>query len=210
MPIRVLIVEDHDVVRDGIRSMLRGTEFEIIGEVTDVGELPDKIAQQHPDVVLLDCRVGDADGLTLLGGLRGGSPPVNVLVFTAHDNAVAEARAYQSGANGYLQKTATRDELLAALAEVGGGKVLWTTSDQRRLNVFLRQPGTTPANHPPLTKREHDILCSIVDGLTNKEIGEKFGISAETVKEHVQHLFRKLGVSDRTQAAVWAVRNGIC
>jgi DNA-binding NarL/FixJ family response regulator len=210
MPIRVLIVDDHDVVRDGIRSMLRGTDFEIIGEVGDAGEVPAKISQLSPDVVLLDCRLGNVDGLTLVGGLRSGSSPVNVLVFTAHDNAVAEARAYQAGANGYLQKSATREQLLRALGEVGGGKLLWTSSDQRRLNVFLRNPNPVAADHPPLTKREHDILCAMVEGLTNKEIGEKFGISAETVKEHVQHLFRKIGVSDRTQAAVWAVRNGIC
>jgi DNA-binding NarL/FixJ family response regulator len=210
MPIRVLIVDDHDVVRDGIRSMLRGTDFEIIGEVGDAGEVSAKISQLSPDVVLLDCRLGNVDGLTLVGGLRSGSSPVNVLVFTAHDNAVAEARAYQAGANGYLQKSATRQQLLSALGEVGGGKVLWTSSDQRRLNVFLRNPNPAATDHPPLTKREHDILCTMVEGLTNKEIGEKFGISAETVKEHVQHLFRKIGVSDRTQAAVWAVRNGIC
>jgi DNA-binding NarL/FixJ family response regulator len=210
MPIRVLIVDDHDVVRDGIRSMLRGTDFEIIGDMDQADDLAAKISQLSPDVVLLDCRIGDFDGLSLLGGLRGGDPPVNVLIFTAHDNAVAEARAYQAGANGYLQKSVTRDQLLEALKEVGGGKTLWTVSDQRRLNVFLRQPSPARAEHPPLTKREHDILCSIVEGLTNKQIGEKFGISAETVKEHVQHLFRKIGVTDRTQAAVWAVRNGIC
>jgi DNA-binding NarL/FixJ family response regulator len=210
MPIRVLIVDDHDVVRDGIRSMLRGTDFEIIGEVGDAGEVPAKISQLSPDVVLLDCRLGSFDGLTLLGGLRGGETRVNVLVFTAHENAVAEARAFQAGANGYLQKSVSREQLLEALGEVGGGKSLWTVSDQRRLNVFLRNPSPQPADHPPLTKREHDILCAMVEGLTNKQIGEKFGISAETVKEHVQHLFRKVGVTDRTQAAVWAVRKGIC
>jgi DNA-binding NarL/FixJ family response regulator len=210
MPIRVLIVDDHDVVRDGIRSMLRGTDFEIIGELETGGEVSAKISQLSPDVVLLDCRLGDFDGLSLLGQLRGGSPPVNVLVFTAHDNAVAEARAYQAGANGYLQKSVTRDQLLGALGEVGGGKTLWTSSDQRRLNVFLRQANPVAADHPPLTPRELEILCAMVDGLTNKQIGDKFGISAETVKEHVQHLFRKIGVSDRTQAAVWAVRKGMC
>jgi len=210
MPIRVLIVEDHDVVRDGIRSMLHGTDFEIIGEAETGGEVPAKISQLSPDVVLLDCRLGDFDGLSLLGRMRESSPPINVLVFTAHDNAVAEARAFQAGANGYLQKSVSRDELLGALGEVGSGKMLWTSSDQRRLNVFLRQPNPVAADHPPLTPREHEILCAMVDGLTNKQIGERFGISAETVKEHVQHLFRKIGVTDRTQAAVWAVRKGIC
>jgi two-component system response regulator DevR len=170
MPIRVLIVEDHDVVRDGIRSMLRDTDFEIIGEVGDVRDVPAKISQLSPDVVLLDCRLGDADGLSLVGGLRGGEPPVNVLIFTAHENALAEARAFQAGANGYLQKSVSRDKLLGALGEVGGGKSLWTVSDQRRLNVFLRNPSHPLGDHPPLTKREHDILCAMVDGLTNKKI----------------------------------------
>jgi DNA-binding NarL/FixJ family response regulator len=210
MPIRVLIVEDHDVVREGLRSMLRGTDFEIIGEVGDAGEVSAKILQLSPDVVLLDCRLGSFDGLSLLGGMRSGETPVNVLVFTAHENGLAEARAFQAGANGYLQKSVSRDQLLGALGEVGGGKSLWTVSDQRRLNVFLRNPSPQAADYPPLTKREHDILCAMVEGLTNKQIGDKFGISAETVKEHVQHLFRKIGVTDRTQAAVWAVRNGIC
>jgi len=209
MSIRILLADDHEVVRSGLHNLFNTTEIVVCGETDSLERLPALAEETRPDLVLLDVRLGDGDGLTAVRGLRNRNPPVNVLMFSAHDNPTHEARAYSDGANGYIYKSADREQLLSAVRRAGAGESLWDRTDQRRLTNFVKATKPTIGEHAPLTAREHEILTILSTGATNKQISEQLKISAETVKEHVQHLLRKIGVNDRTQAAVWAARNGL-
>ena len=209
MSIRILLADDHEVVRSGLHHLFSSTDIEVCGE-TDTIDNVEKLAEETtPDLVLLDVRLGDDDGLSMVKTLRNRTPPINVLMFSAHDNPTHEARAYADGANGYVYKSADRETLLAAVRKAGAGESLWDRTDQRRLTNFVKTTRPAVGEHAPLTVREQEILKILATGATNKQISEKLQISAETVKEHVQHLLRKIGVNDRTQAAVWAARNGL-
>ena len=206
--IQILIADDHEVVRTGVRSLLVG-EFNVCGEATSLDSLRDQMSTITPDLVLLDVRLGDSDGLDAVKELRNRTPPVNVLIFSAHDNPSHEARAYSDGANGYVYKTSEREKLLDAVRRAAAGEMLWDRTDQRRLTNFVKAAGNGVGEHAPLTGREQEVLRILATGATNKQISKELGISAETVKEHVQHVLRKTGTTDRTQAAVWAARNGL-
>jgi DNA-binding NarL/FixJ family response regulator len=168
------------------------------------------MAQQHqPDVVLLDVRMPEVDGMTCLVKLRAELPNTPVIIFTAHENPTYIARAVALGAAGYLVKSATQAELIFALRQVATGETLWNRENLRRVTGAITNSRTNNELEVPLTKRESEVLKQLALGLSNKEIAQALNISYETVKEHVQHVLRKLGVSDRTQAAVWAVRKGL-
>ncbi|MGC3970836.1 MAG: response regulator transcription factor [Pirellulales bacterium] len=126
MPIRVFIVDDHDVIRSGMRNMLESSGIEVCGESSTLVGLMDAVADKRPDVLLLDVRVGEDDGLQLVSPVRALSPPVNVLIFSAHDNPTHEAKAYTDGANGYLYKSATMDQLVDSVRRGHGGIALAT------------------------------------------------------------------------------------
>ncbi|MCE9605435.1 MAG: response regulator transcription factor [Planctomycetia bacterium] len=209
MSIRILLADDHEVVRSGLHHLFETTEISVCGETDSIDKVLALAETTNPDLVLLDVRLGEGDGLTIVRALRNRRPPVNVLLFSAHDNPTHEARAYADGANGYIYKSADRDQLLAAVRKAGTGEMLWDRTDQRRLTNFVKTTRPSIGEHAPLTAREQEILAILSTGATNKQISEQLSISAETVKEHVQHLLRKIGVNDRTQAAVWAARNGL-
>lgn len=208
MQARVLIVDDHAVVRSGARALLESAGLDVCGELDGLHALRETVERLRPEVVLLDVRLSDGDGISVVAELRAGPPPVNVVVFSAHENSIVEARAHQAGANAYLSKSASASEFVDTLRRAARGESLWTHNDLRRLSSYFKLIAGAQAHDPPLTPRERQILGAIVAGDTNKEIAARFQISAETVKEHIQHLFRKLGVSDRTQAAVLAIRSG--
>jgi DNA-binding NarL/FixJ family response regulator len=136
-------------------------------------------------------------------------PALPVLMFSAYDNPTYIARAVALGASGYLSKSSSRDEILTAIRAVARGDSIWTREELRRVTGSLVAPRSGPESEVTLTKREGEVLKQLAFGLTNKEIAQTLGISYETVKEHVQHILRKIGVSDRTQAAVWAVRKDL-
>jgi len=209
MAIRLLIADDHLVVRTGLKSLVAATEIEIVGEAGTGGECLRLVQETQPDVVLLDIRMPDGDGLNTLSRLKLDKPTLPVLVFSTYDNPTYVARAVALGANGYLSKGATRDELVAAIRTVARGENAWTRDELRRVTGALATPRLASDIDVPLTQRESEVLRQLSYGLTNKEIAQALHISYETVKEHVQHILRKLGVSDRTQAAVWAVRKGL-
>ena len=209
MPIRLLIADDHAVVRAGLRTMVHGSDIEIVAEATNGNEALQLTAQHSPDVVLLDVRMPESDGIACLGRLRAELPNLPVLMFSAYDNPTYIARAVALGASGYLVKTASQDELLTAIRRVAGGESIWTREELRRVTGALSTPRVAVDLEVPLTKRESEVLKQLALGLSNKEIALALSISYETVKEHVQHILRKVGVSDRTQAAVWAVRKGL-
>jgi DNA-binding NarL/FixJ family response regulator len=207
--IRLLIADDHDVVRSGLKGMLAGTDIKVVGEVTTGQGAIDYVSQNEVDVVLLDVRMPDGDGLNTLGRIRLDKPNLPILMFSYADNPPYVARAVALGANGYLLKDCNRDELMAALKTVATGENLWTRERLRRITGALATPRLQADVEVPLTEREAQVLRHMAGGLTNKQIAAELKISYETVKEHVQHVLGKIGVSDRTQAALWAVRNGL-
>jgi DNA-binding NarL/FixJ family response regulator len=209
MSIKLLIADDHEVVRTGIVSLVRGTEIEVVAQAKSGNEAIALLATTQPDLVLLDVRMSDGDGLAALARIKQEHAELPVLILSTYDNPTYVARAVALGASGYMLKGATRDELLAAIRTAAAGESVWSREDLRRVTGALAAPRLGEDMEVPLTKRESEVLRQMALGLTNKEIAQTLGISYETVKEHVQHILRKIGVSDRTQAAVWAVRRGL-
>lgn len=207
--IRLLIADDQEVVRSGLKSMLADTEIKVVAEATTVQAAVKHAVENQVDVVLLDVRMPDGDGLTALGRIKLDKPNLPILMFSAFDNPTYVARAVALGANGYLLKGCTRDELVNAIKRSAAGENLWTRDELRRVTGALATPRLTTDVEVSLTQRESEVLRHLASGLTNKQIAEVLHISCETIKEHVQHILRKIGVSDRTQAAVWAVRNNL-
>ncbi|MEX2308452.1 MAG: response regulator transcription factor [Pirellulales bacterium] len=209
MTIRVVIADDHEVVRAGIKALLEGTDIRVVGEAPS-GSAALKLAVKHrPDVVLLDVRMPDGDGLDCLARIKLDQPETPVVMLSGFDNPTYVARAVALGAAGYISKGASRSEIIDGIRAAAAGESIWSREELRRVTGALAAPRTGNDGDVPLTKRENEVLKQLAFGLTNKEIAQSLGISYETVKEHVQHILRKIGVSDRTQAAVWAVRKNL-
>jgi DNA-binding NarL/FixJ family response regulator len=204
--IRLLIADDHEVVCSGLKTMVAGTDIKVVGEVATGTAAVKYIQENEVDVVLMDIRMPDGDGLTALGRIKLDKPDLPVLMLSTFDNPTYVARAVALGACGYVLKGCTRDDLLAAIRSAASGESAWTRDELRRVTGALATPRLAADVEVPLTQRESEVLRQLAYGLTNKEIAQTLHISYETVKEHVQHILRKIGVSDRTQAAVWAVR----
>lgn len=209
MATKVLIADDHEVVRAGLKSLIDGTEIRIIAEANNAATAY-KLAMKHkPDLVLLDVRMPDGDGLNCLARIKLDQPETPVVMFSSFDNPTYVARALALGASGYLSKTASKNEIISAIKTAAAGETIWSREELRRVTGALAAPRSGADGEVALTKREGEVLKQLALGLTNKEIAQSLGISYETVKEHVQHILRKIGVSDRTQAAVWAVRKNL-
>ncbi|MEX2113948.1 MAG: response regulator transcription factor [Pirellulales bacterium] len=209
MSVKLLIADDHEVVRSGLKSLLAGTDIKIVAEAS-TGEQAVRLALKHdPDVVLLDIRMPEGDGLNALGRIKLDRPNMPILMLSTYDNPTYVARAVALGACGFLLKGATRDKLVESIRTAAAGQSTWTRDELRRVTGALATPRLAADVEVPLTQRESEVLRQLAYGLTNKEIALALHISYETVKEHVQHILRKIGVSDRTQAAVWAVRKGL-
>ena len=211
MSIKILIVDDHEVVRLGLKSLLVEAEdgFEVVGEASTGEEACRLASELVPDVVLMDVRMSEGDGLNTLGRIKLDHEQMPVLMHSTYDNPTYVARAVALGAAGYVLKGAGREKLLDSLKKAAAGESAWTREELRRVTGALATPRLNADVEVPLTQRESEVLRQLALGLTNKEIANVLHISYETVKEHVQHILRKVGVSDRTQAAVWAVRKGL-
>lgn len=208
---RVLLVDDHPMVREGLRSMLTDDAVDIVAEAGTAAEAIRLTAEAAPDVVLLDMELPDLDGLSTLTRIKQASPSTAVLVVTMHDDPTLVRGAVKAGTAGYVLKGASRQELLAAVRAVrNGGAVL----DPALLRTLVDDPDARiPAPVAPavdsLTTIERDVLRFIASGLTNREIADRMRWSIATAKKYVQRVLAKLEVSDRTQAAVVAVRRGL-
>jgi DNA-binding NarL/FixJ family response regulator len=210
MSIRLLIADDHEVVRAGLKSLLADVrDVQVVAEAAGGDEAVRLAHRLRPQVVLLDVRMVGGDGLAALGRLREELPAIPVVMFSSYDNPTYVARAVALGAVGYLVKSASRDEIVAAIRQAAAGASLWSRDHLRRASQAPPAPRGGAEPDAALTKRENEVLKQLALGLSNKEIAQALDISYETVKEHVQHILRKLGVADRTQAAVWAVRKGM-
>ncbi len=211
-PIRILVADDHGVVREGLRTLLEQAGFEVVALATTGAETLRLVRDHHPQVVLLDIRMPDLDGLQVLERLRTSAPEVAVVLLTTYDNPTYLRQALALGAAGYLTKdTDPRAIPLAVRAAVQGQVVVAREALRRVLEAV---PTPTPAvSTPPLleelTEQEARVLRLVAQGLNNQAIAQTLHISLNTVKTHLKHIFAKLGVSDRTQAAVWAWRHGL-
>ena len=208
--VKVIIADDHEVVRCGLVRLLDGTDVEIVAEASS-GEEAVSLARKHkPDVVLLDIRMAPGnDGLAALEKISGDVPSVRCIMLTSFDNPTYIARAVASGAHDYIFKGSSREELLESITGAASGQLPVRAGELRRVATPMANRVVTPDPDVPLTQREMQVLRHVALGLSNKEIAQSLTISVETVKEHVQNILRKLAVSDRTQAAVWAVRRGL-
>lgn len=207
-PIRILIVDDHPMVREGLRSMLSGDIVEVVGEAGDAREAIRLATELRPDLVLLDVELPDMDGLAVLRRIKDTMPRVPVLVVTMHDEPARVREAVTSGAAGYVLKGVGRRELLAAVRAVCNGE---SVLEPRLLQSLVAEAPRPPGDRQQgqLTPVEREVLRLVAAGLTNREIGERMRWSLGTAKKYVQRVLERLDVSDRTQAAVVAVRRGL-
>jgi DNA-binding NarL/FixJ family response regulator len=209
MGTRLLIVDDHEVVRTGLVSLLEGTDLEVVGMAASGNEALKMAQELRPDVVLLDIRMAELDGLATLEEICQSLPECRVIMLSTYDNPTYIARANALGASDYLLKGSTREQLVGAINAVAAGEAPSSFGELRRVAGTMATRQKQEDAEVSLTQRETQVLRHLALGLSNKEIGRSLSISIETVKEHVQHLLRKIDATDRTQAAVWAVRKGL-
>jgi NarL family two-component system response regulator LiaR len=213
-PIRVLIVDDHTVVREGLRTFLELQDgIEVVGEAGD-GEEAERQAQAlHPDVILMDLVMPGRDGVSAMRALRDGGSRSRVIVLTSFLDDERLMPAVEAGAAGYLLKDVEPAELARAVRIAHAGEAVIDPTVAGRLLNTLAEPPTASLRPTrqlnALTRREHEVLTLISAGRSNKRIALELGIAEKTVKTHVGHVLAKLGVSDRTQAAVLAVQSGL-
>lgn len=205
----LLIADDHEVIRKGLVSLFADSGIEVCGEAATADEAVRLARKLKPTVVLLDVRFGEADGLETAKLIRSAAPAARLVMFSAFDNPTYVARAVAAGAHDYLLKTISRSDLVAAVKAAAAGENATRTGELRRVASQMSRRERGGVTGVPLTPREAQVLRLVAMGLSNQEIADSLDISIETVKEHVQNLLRKLGVGDRTQAAVWALRHGL-
>ena len=207
--IRVLVADDHEIVRRGLKSVFKDSEICIVGEATDAAEAVTLAVTQRPDVVTLDVRLGAGDGLDAIKAIREANPDTRIVMLSSFDSPTYIARAVSAGASDYVLKTASRQAIVEAVTNAARNTPPARSGEFRRIASSMANKTVPDDIDVPLTPRETQVLRLVAMGLSNQEIADSLGISIETVKEHVQNLLRKLSLGDRTQAAVWAIRHGI-
>jgi DNA-binding NarL/FixJ family response regulator len=207
--IRVVIADDHAVVRQGLRTLLElQDEMEVVAEAADGEEAVAAVQRTAPDVALLDLVMPKLDGIEAIRRIRERSPRTRVLVLTSFADDDTVLPAVRAGAAGYLLKDVQPQDLIAAIRTVHGGEALLAPAVATML-VEQLAAGDEPRERDELTPREHDVLAQLARGRANKVIARELGVSERTVKTHVSNILGKLGLTDRTQAAVYAVRHGL-
>jgi two-component system, NarL family, response regulator DegU len=205
--VRVVIADDHPVVRLGMRKLLeQSAGIEVIGEATD-GDQALKMAEElSPDVLLLDMEIPNQKGVEVTRIIREKQLPVKILAMSADDEKDYVHEVLSNGASGYLMKDEQPDVIIEAVRGVARGEQGWFSQEIGSRITELIQEDEKDAN---ITPRELEVLCLVVEGKTNQEIGYELGISEKTVEKHLESIFEKLGVSSRVEAAVYAVKEGI-
>lgn len=209
MTIKLLIADDHQVIRTGLASLLTGSDIDIVAEAGTGKEALKQAEKTNPDVILLDIRMPDGDGLSTLEKLRAKVPNSRIIMLSTYDNPTYIARAVALGASDYVLKGSSREDLVTTIRAAAAGESPSRSGELRRIAGAMKVRQPVDDDEVPLTQRETQVLRHVALGLSNREIGRSLEISVETVKEHVQNILRKIAVSDRTQAAVWAVRKGL-
>lgn len=222
--IRLLLVDDHEVVRTGLRSFLESQEgIRVVAEAGSGAEAIELVLRECPDVVVMDITMPEMDGLEATRRLKQTCPPVQVLALTVHEDKQYLFEMLAAGASGYLTKQSAAEDLVAAIRAVAGGNVYlqpalarWLLEDYRRLLSQTVTPVNPSATHPSdgrdlavLSKRERQVLEQVAEGLTNVQIGEKLGISPKTVARHRERIMNKLNLHSSTELVKFAIRTGL-
>jgi DNA-binding NarL/FixJ family response regulator len=203
--IRIIICDDHPVVRAGLSGMISGEpDFEVLGEAENGKEAVALTGELKPDVVLMDLRMPEMDGVTAIRHIKTAYPKVQILVLTTYESDADILRAIETGATGYLLKDAPREELFGAIRLVAEGKSPLAPGVATRLMQRMRG-----SDEEGLSTREIEVLELVARGTSNKEIAKQLWVSETTVKSHMLHIFDKLGVTDRTAAVTAALKRGI-
>ncbi|MEU1468533.1 response regulator transcription factor [Streptomyces sp. NPDC005761] len=206
--ITLIVVDDHPVVRDGLRGMFESAaEFRVLGEAADGVEGVDMAVRLDPDVVLMDLRMPGGGGVAAITELTGRGARSKVLVLTTYDTDSDTLPAIEAGATGYLLKDAPRDELFTAVRAAADGRTVLSPAVASRLISRVRTPA--PPGHEALSARERQVLGLVARGTSNREIAAELFISEATVKTHLTHVFAKLGAKDRAAAVAVAYERGI-
>jgi DNA-binding NarL/FixJ family response regulator len=206
-PIRVFLLDDHEVVRQGLRALLEsGGDIVVVGESGLAQEAAARIPALRPDVAVLDARLPDGSGIEVCRTVRAVDPAIKALILTSYDDDEALFAAIMAGAAGYVLKEITGQDLIGAVHQVAAGNSLIDPALTARVLERVRNgPGTAP-ELAGLTEQELKLLALIAEGLTNRQIGERMFLAEKTVKNYVSNLLAKLGMSRRTEAAVFAAR----
>ncbi|MFE8011696.1 response regulator [Streptomyces antibioticus] len=209
-PIRVFLLDDHEVVRRGVHDLLNDEpDITVVGEAANVQQALVRVPALRPHVAVLDVRLPDGDGVTVCRELRSQMPELACLMLTSFDDEEALLDSIMAGASGYVLKQIQGSDLVSAVRTVAAGQSLLDPSATARLMARLRQsqePEPEPDALPGLTEREREILALIGEGLTNRQIGHRLYLAEKTVKNHISRLLAKLGVERRIQAAVIATQ----
>ena len=206
MGIKLLVVDDQEVMRSGLKSLVSRSSVNVVAEAKAPREAMRMVQKYKPDVVMLDVQLSGSEGFETLTRLKKKWPDMPVVMWSSRDNPTYIARSNALGASGYLPRSAGRRQLLTTIRSAAAGRNAWLPEHFEQVVDQVELPDDLDA---PLTPREFDVLRQLSFGLSNKEIAKALHISYETVKEHIQHILRKLDCTDRTQAAVWAVRQGL-
>jgi NarL family two-component system response regulator LiaR len=208
--IKVLLVDDHAVVREGLRTYLDLEDrLAIVGEAANGREAVDKVRALRPDVVLMDLLMPEMDGITATKAIKEVAPEVKIIVLTSFQDDEHILPAIEAGATGYLLKDVSAPELVKAIEGAFQGQAQLHPEVARKLMEQVRQPRRRQEPGEDLTPRERDVLGLIASGMSNKEIARELVMTERTVKGHVSNILGKLGLQDRTQAALYAVRHGL-
>ena len=208
--IKVMIADDHNLMREGIKQLLElDGSIEVIAEAGDGIECLEKLKQHNPDVLLLDINMPEKNGLEVLKVLRENKMDIKVLMLTLHNEVEYLIKAVDQGVDGYIMKDSESAELKRAIYKVNSGKTYIQPSLIPELNFRLANRDLEKDKIKFLTKRELEVLIQVANGMSNKEIALNLNISERTVKNHISNIFKKIDVSDRTQEAVFAIKNNI-
>jgi len=202
--IRVYLLDDHDVVREGLRFLLERHDIEVVGESGTAAEATARIPALRPDVAVLDARLPDGSGIEVCRAVRSLDPSIQVLILTSYDDDEALFAAIMAGAAGYVLKDIKGGDLVGAIKQVAAGNSLIDPSLTARVLERVRNGPTTAPELAQLTEQELKLLGYIAEGMTNRQIGERMFLAEKTVKNYVSSILAKLGVERRTQAAVLA------
>jgi DNA-binding NarL/FixJ family response regulator len=210
MTVRLIIADDHTLVRQGLRQFLEmASDIEVVGEASTGQEVLNLVAKDPPDVILLDLRMPEMDGLEVARRIQEEHPEVGVMMLSAYDYRQFVVEAVRAGARGYVLKSMDAEQLIQAVHLVASGNMVFDPQVVVALAEELTRSREREERGDVLTAREIEVLQLLAFGNSNKDIAEQLDISAETVKTHLEHIFRKLGTSDRTAAVAEALRRRV-